>query len=105
MPKPPSDRPKLERSVVAAKLLIVRNTTKLGFHQEPHFKTEGHSIVYAAVPNEWVAVYGRVVSVPDLNEDCGVGGCGGDNVPLVIITEPYNVHRLSEDGASLPEHE
>jgi len=38
MPKPPSDRPKLERSVLAAKLLIIRKTTKLGFHQEPQFR-------------------------------------------------------------------
>jgi len=35
MPKPPSDRPKLERSVVAPKVSIVRKTTKVGFHQEP----------------------------------------------------------------------
>jgi hypothetical protein len=108
MPKPPSDRPKLERSVLAAKLLIIRKTTKLGFHREPQFKADGHSIVYthtAAVPNEWTAVYGRIVRDPDLNEDCGAGGCGGDNVPLVIIAEPYNVYRLGEDGTQLPADE
>ena len=47
MPKPPSDRPKFERSVVAPKLLIVRKTTELGVHQEPQFKADGHSIVYS----------------------------------------------------------
>ena len=106
MPKPPIDRPKLERSVLAAKLLVVRTTTKLGVHQEPQFKADGRSIMYthtAAVPNEWAAVYGRIVTVPDLNEDCGARGCGGDDVPLVIIAEPYNVHRLREDGRPLPE--
>ncbi len=108
MPKPPSNRPKLKRSVVAAKLLIVRKTTKLGFHQEPQFNVVGRSIVYshtAAAPNEWAAVYGRIARVPNLNEDCGAGGCGGDNVAVVIIAEPYNVHRLSEDGAPLAKDE
>ena len=46
----------------------------------------------AATANEFAAVYGRLVRVPNLNEDCGARGCGGDNVPLVIIAEPYNVH-------------
>lgn len=108
MPKPPGDRPKLEESVLAAKLLVVRQTTKLGFQQEPRFKAEGRSIVYthtAAAPNEWAAVYGRIVRVLNLNEDCGAGGCGGDNVPLVIIAESSNVHRLAEDGRRLPENE
>jgi hypothetical protein len=108
MPKPPSDRPKLERSVLAAKLVVTRKTTKLGFHQEPRFKANGDSIVYtdtAAAPNEWAAVYGRIVRMPDLDEDCGAGGCGGDNVPLAIIAEPSDVHRLTEDGRPLPEHE
>ena len=106
MPKPPSDRPKLERSVVAPKLSMVRKTTEVGSHQEPQFKANGHSIVYtntAEVPNEWAIVYGRIVRVPNLNEDCGAEGCGGDNVPLVIIAEPYNVHRLGEDATLLPE--
>ncbi len=106
MPKPPSDRPKFDRSVVASKLVIVRKTTKVGFHQEPQFKKDGQSIVRtqtAEVPNEWAIVYGRIVRVPDLDEDCGAGGCGGDNVPLVIIVEPYNVIRLGEDATLLPE--
>jgi hypothetical protein len=107
MPKPPSDRPKLERSVVAPKLLIVRKTTKVGVHQEPQFKADRHSIAYshsAEVPNEWAIVYGRIMRVPNLNEDCGAGGCGGDNVPLVIIAEPYNVHGLGEDATPLPQN-
>jgi hypothetical protein len=74
-------------------------TTYLGFHLEPQFKADGH--VYAqsaAVPNQWAIVYGRVVRALNLNDDCGGRGCGGDNVPLVIIAEPYNVHRLAEDS-------
>ena len=93
MPKPPRDRPKLERSVIAPKLLIVRKTTKVRSHQELQFKADGHSVVHthsAKVPNEWAIVYGRIVRVSNLNEDCGAVGCGGDNVPLAIITEPYN---------------
>ncbi len=108
MPKPPSERPKLERSVIAAKLSSVRRTTKSGFHPELQFKADGRSIAYSgttAVPDEWAVVYGRIVTAPNLNEDCGAGGCGGDDVPLVIITEPYNVHRLAEDGRPLPENE
>jgi hypothetical protein len=92
MPKPPIDRAKLERSVLAAKLLVVRTTTKLGVHQEPQFKADGRSIMYT-----------HTAAVPKLNEDCGARGCGGDDVPLVIIAEPYNVHRLREDGRPLPE--
>ena len=106
MPKPPSDRPNFERSVVAMKLSILRKTTKVGSHQEPQFKVGGRSIAYnhtAEVPNEWAVVYGRIVTVEDLNEDCGADGCGGDNVSLFIIAEPYNVQRLREDGTPLPE--
>jgi YgiT-type zinc finger domain-containing protein len=106
MPKPPSDRPEFDRSVVAPKLLMVRNSTKLGFHREPRFKRYGHSIVdihTVEVLNEWAIVYGRILRVPDLNEDCGAGGCGGNNVPLVIIAEPYNIRALREDATYLPE--
>jgi len=46
MPKPPRDRPKLEVSVIASKLSIVRQTTELGSHREPGFKADGRSIVY-----------------------------------------------------------
>lgn len=101
MPKPPSDRPKLGQSVIAAKLSIVRTTTEVGSHQEPQFKTEGRSVVYthmAEVSNESAIVYGRIVKVPGLNENCGAKGCGGDNVPLLIIAEPYNIHELRNDG-------
>ncbi len=102
MPRPPSDRPKLNRSVVASRLSIVRKTTKVGSHREPRFKTDGHSIVYshtAEVPNEWAVVYGRIVA--NLGEDGEV--CGADDVPLMIIAEPYNVHGLRDDVTPLPE--
>lgn len=105
MPKPPVDRPKLERSVLAAKLFIIRKTTKLDLQDRPQFEADRHRIVYTHTtsrPNEWAVVYGRIAGVPKLNEDCGAGGCGGDNVPLVVIAEPYNVHRLREDGRPLP---
>jgi hypothetical protein len=103
MPKPPTDRPLLDRADVAIKVSIVRKTTQLGVHQEPRFKTEGRSLVYthtADVPNRWAVVYGRIVRVPKLDEKgCGVEGCGGDDWPLVIVAEPYNVHVLSDEGA------
>ena len=105
MPKPPSDRPKLERSVVASKLSILRKTTKLGSHQALQFKADGHSIVYshsAKVPHEWAVVYGRIVRAANLSEDCGAEGCGGDNVPLIIIAEPYNIRGLRDDATPLP---
>jgi hypothetical protein len=106
MPKPPRAKPQLEPPTLAAKLLIVRRTTKLGFHDEPYFKKDGNSVVYAGTtpkPNEWSAVYGRIMKNPDLNEHCDVEDCRGHNVPLMIIAEPYNVHRLAEDGRLLPE--
>jgi len=85
MPKPPSARLKLERSVIAAKLRVILQTTD-------------------ATPHEFAVVYGRIVRVPNLNEDCGAAGCGGDNVPLVIIAEPYNVHGIREDLRPSSEH-
>lgn len=107
MPKPPRAKLQLEESALAAKLLTVRQNTKLGTHEEPYFKKDGNSIVYAGQtvkPNEWGVVYGRMVRMPKLNEDCGVEGCGGDNVPLMLIAEPYNVHRIAADGRLLAEH-
>ena len=104
MPKPPSDRPKLQRPVVAAKLSVVRKTTKLGSHEEPRFKEDGHPNA-AAVPNEWAVVYGRIVRSPRLDENCGAAGCGGDDVPLILIAEPSEVHPLSDDGKPLPKSE
>ena len=55
MPKPPSDRPKLERAALAAKLSVVRKTTKLGSHEEPRLDVRGHPST-ATVPNEGAAV-------------------------------------------------
>jgi hypothetical protein len=108
MPKPPRAKLQPEQSAVAAKLHTVRQTTKLGTHEEPYFKKDGSSIVYAGQtsrPNEWAVVYGRIVRMPRLNEDCGAEGCGGDDVPLMLIAEPYNVHRISDDGRLLAEHQ
>ena len=105
MPKPPSERPRLERPVLAAKLSAVRKTTRLGFHQEPQFELDGRSIVYshsARKANAWAVAYGRVMKVEKLNQDCGAAGCGGDNFPLLLIAEPYNVNKLSENGTLLP---
>ena len=106
MPKAPGEEPVLERSAIAAKLSTIRKTTKLGFHQEPRFKVDRRSrtITYshtASVPNQWAVVYGRIVPVPDLNDDCGAGGCGGFDVPLIVIAESYNVHRLGADATPL----
>ncbi|HUJ48577.1 MAG TPA: hypothetical protein VLW25_00200 [Bryobacteraceae bacterium] len=101
MPKPPSDRPELKPSALALRLSAVRKTTERGTHQEPGINAGGHSIVYIAIPNQWGVLYGRIAKNPDLDEDCGADGCGGDDVPLVIIAEPYNVHGLREDGMPL----
>jgi hypothetical protein len=106
MPKPPGNRPKLEPSVLASKLSVLRQTTPLGSHKEPQFKSDGHAIVFsqiADVPNAWAVVYGRIVRVPDLNKNCGAEGCGGDDVPLVIVAEPYNIHELRDDGTLFPQ--
>jgi hypothetical protein len=43
------------------------------------------------------------VRVANLSEDCGAEGCGGDNVPLIIIAEPYNIHGLRDDATPLPQ--
>jgi hypothetical protein len=105
MPEPPADRPRLEPAPVAAKLSIVRKTTNLRSHDEPTFRADGKSTVYngtKSVKNEWAVVYGRVMKNASLDENCGVGGCGGDNVPLTIVVKPYNVFVVGEDGAVPP---
>ncbi|SPF42136.1 hypothetical protein SBA4_290018 [Candidatus Sulfopaludibacter sp. SbA4] len=106
MPKPPSDSPTLQGAVLAAKLSVVRKTTRLGSHQEPRFKADGHpSTASGAVPNEWAVVYGRIVRSPRLDENCGVAGCGRDDAPLIIIAEPSEVHKLGDNGKPLPKDE
>jgi hypothetical protein len=98
MPNPPVDSPRLDAAIVAAKLSQVRKTTKLGVHQEPRFTTEGQVLKYshtATVPNEWAVAYGRIVRSSRLDEDCGREGCGGDNVPLILIADEQEVHTLA----------
>jgi hypothetical protein len=94
MPKPPSDRPRLGRAEIAAKLFAVRKTTNLGSHEEPRFKSDGNSVSSrtAVVPNDWGVVYGRVVKVHV-----------GDEAQLTILAEPDDVHRISVDGTFLPD--
>lgn len=94
MPKPPSDKPTFERARIIAKLSEVRRTTPLGSHEEPRLNAEG-KVRTAIVPNEWVFIYGRLVKTPRLDEDCGSDGCGGDDVPLVIIAIGQELHTLS----------
>ena len=104
MPKPPSNRPGLNRSLLARKLSIIRRTTELGSYRRPQFKTEGHSLTdtgTTVAPNEWGVVYGRIMRVAGVDKDCD-DGCGGD-VPLAIISEPYSVQSLGEDGTLLKE--
>ena len=101
MPKPPNDKLKLQLPILAAKLSVVRKTTKLDSHQEPRFRSDGHPST-VAVPNEWAVVYGRIVRSPRLDEDCGTAGCGGDDIPLIMIAEPSEVRMLRGDGKPLP---
>ena len=105
MPKPPSDKPVLNHADLAAKLSAVRKSTTLGFHEEPQIKTKGGStkVSIVQVPNEWAVAYGRIVRLPNLDRDCGSEACGGFDVPLMIVVEPYSVHRLRDDGTLLPD--
>ena len=108
MPKPPADRPALIRSILKTKLSIVQKTTTLGVAEVPYFIGKGNSIRHngeRTVPNRWVAVYGRLVKVANLNKDCGADGCGGDDVPLVIVSMPHNVFTLLNDGRPVPDEE
>jgi hypothetical protein len=102
MPKAPNDKPTLERSRVAGKLVAVRKTTKLGTHKEPRLSAGGHPST-AVVPNDWAVVYGRVLRPPRLDEDCGRSGCGGTDVPLIIMAESDQVRTLRGDGTLLPQ--
>jgi hypothetical protein len=96
MPKPPSDRPRLGRAEIAAKLSAVRKTTKLGSHEEPRFRSDGHAVSSstAVVPNDWAVVYGRIVKVHD-----------GDEVQLMILAEPDEVRRIRVNGTFPPDNQ
>jgi hypothetical protein len=105
MPDPPANRLRFEPLLVAAKLSMVRKTTSLRSHNEPTFRLEGKAIVYngtRSVKNQWAVVYGRIAKNANLEENCGVDGCGGDDVPLTIVAKPYNVYFVGDDGAIAP---
>ena len=97
MPKPPAETPALDPALIAVKLSAVRETTVLGSHTAPSFREQGGAITYAgerSVPNEWAVIYGRIAKAPDLNKDCGIKGCGGFDVPIVLMTTGANTHVL-----------
>lgn len=101
MPKPPPTKFEPDPSILARKILEVRQTTELGSHQTPHFKIEGRSLRYDGIvstPNDWAVIYGRLMRMPRLSENCAIEGCGGDDVPLAIIAVPDNIQILSADG-------
>jgi hypothetical protein len=99
---PPSDIPRLDTKAVASKLSHIRKTTAVGSHQEPGFSSTGQ-INFGSVPNDWATVYGRVVRSPRLSENCGPSGCGGDDVPLIILADPKNIRLIKPDGSPLPQ--
>jgi len=101
MPKPPEDQPELDDRLLAAKLSLVRRSTALGSHEEPVFGTNGQ-VTTVVVPNEWAVVYGRIVKLPRLDEDCGAEGCGGDDVAVALIAQSSQVYTLRSNGAWLP---
>jgi hypothetical protein len=47
------------------------------------------------VSNEWALVYGRIAKTLRLDDDCGIDGCGGDDVSLVLIAKTQEVHKLA----------
>jgi hypothetical protein len=98
LPKPPGDSPGFKRARILAKLAEVRKTTRLGSHEEPQFDAKGKRHT-AVVRSEWMLVYGRLVKTPGLDENCGVRGCGGDDVPLVIIAREEEVQPVAVDDS------
>jgi hypothetical protein len=100
MPNPPTDTPKLAPTALAAKLRVVQTTTTLGTHREPRMSTRGPA-TEVDVANEWSVVYGRIVRSPSLDEDCGPNGCGGFDVPLIIVARPDQVQKIRDDGTRL----
>ncbi len=98
MPKPPSRRPAIDQSTLMQKLLLVRNTTSLGLHEEPQFKSNGQTITFsrlADVKDEWGIAYGLFFTAPKLRQDgCGdeIGSGGFDEAPVALITMPDALH-------------
>jgi hypothetical protein len=94
MREPPGDSPTFERTSIAAKLSEVRKTTQVRSHEGPESKRKGKLYTVVATSG-WGLVYGHLVKTPRLNEDCGASGCGGDDIPLILIAKRREVHALA----------
>jgi len=90
MPQPPTLTSELDPAVVALKLAEVRKTSKLGSHEEPQFGPNAHSPT-VTVPNHWAVVYGRIFRPHS-------EGCGGFDVPLILLANPNEVRVVTADG-------
>ena len=108
MPKPPSATPEINRDTLVRKLSLVRQSTALGVHKEPRFKTEGRTITFshfADVNDEWGVAYGLIFIVPRPGKDkCGTeiecGGFGG--APAALITAPGSLRTVKDDEHAGP---
>jgi hypothetical protein len=103
MPKPPSTLPEIDQATLLKKLSLLRNTTTLGLHQEPRFKTEGQTITFSHledVKDAWGIAYGLFLTAPKLrNDGCSDElGCGGfDGAPAALITLPNTLRVLNTE--------
>ena len=94
----------LDESAIAEKLVLIRRSTKLGFHKEMVFDAKDNTPKWANLGDEWGVAYGLVVFRPKLKpgDNCSGGneGCGGWNetpVMLVVRTELENFTTFPND--------
>jgi hypothetical protein len=101
-PKPPTESPEIESAAVLQKLSLISQTTLLGFHKEPLFRTKDSTIIYsrmADVKDVWGAAFGLLFTTPNLKKDgCGEElGCGGfDGAPAALIINAGSTHTYDD---------
>jgi len=108
-PRPAHTDFHIDQAVLDQKLSLLRSTTKLGFHKEPRYKTEGRVIVFSHredVRDKWAVAFGRVYSPRGLAWDkCGDHpACGGyyeAPVALIILSRD-NIIEVNDKVSSSP---
>jgi hypothetical protein len=107
---PPDDNVEIDEALVRAKLDLVKKTTQLGSHKEPHIVLENGKFKNMGEfdeSNQWAVVYGRIVAAANLGgrEDCDLANTssveayhdcfGFRGAPVgIVLGKRENVRRL-----------
>jgi hypothetical protein len=102
LPSPPTDKPNLDRQLLAEKLASMKGKTILGLRNEFSGIDKNGQVVSTVVHNQWVVAYGHTFYSPRLTsgDSCKEIGCQGfaGKVPVIIMVDAKTVHTINEDG-------